>query len=138
MVIILPFRADKKRETAMDTTLRSRLEDTKKTLNSFGFWLPKAGTTIHKSDIILAVESLERWRTEAEALLRQHEDGTRIHGLLVDWINKAWHRLEKEPLSDFSAVWDLLHINDPHLSTIIEEINMLIYKHTGDIRAFTM
>ena len=121
----------------MDEALRGHLEEIKKVLNSFGWWVEKAGTTIHKSDIIMAVYCIEQWRAEAEALLMQDEDGTRINELLVVWIGSARQHLEKEPLSDFHAVWDLLYI-DPNLSTIIMKIDTFVYKHTGDIRTFLL
>lgn len=122
----------------MDEVLRSHLADIKKGLGSFGWWIEKAGTTIHKSDIIMAVDVIEQWRAEVEALLIQDEGGAKMNELLVAWISKARQHLKKEPLSDFHAVWDLIYIEEPSLNIIVDTINLFMYKQTGDIRTFLL
>lgn len=122
----------------MDEVLRRHLEDIKKVMGNFGLWITKAGTTIHKSDIIMTVDVIEQWRVEAEVLLMQDEDGAKINEMLVAWISQARQHLKKEPLSDFHAVWDLVYIDEPKLSAIIVKINTFIYRRTGDIRTFLL
>ncbi len=43
----------------MDTVLRSPLEDVKKALGSFRWWIEKIGTTVHKGYVIMAADVLE-------------------------------------------------------------------------------
>lgn len=118
---------------AVDKTLKNRLEEIKKALTSFGWWPAKAGTTIHKSDVILAIDCIGEWHAEVEVLLVQDEDGEKLNTLLMTWIEKARQRLAKEPLSDYQAVWEMSEITDPNREILIIKIDSLIHKSAGDI-----